>query len=244
MREKLYALLDLLLTRLKSREYEIDRRMPFSVLVMLVMRRLSWLLRGVAKTAVLQFRPRAVFVAPGVQFRNSAMCRFGKGVTIERGAIIDGLSELGIDLGDGVTIGAYSLIRCSSACHVGEGLTIGSDSICDAYSFFGAGGRITIGRSVMMGQHVSFHAETHNHERTDIPIRLQGVTRKPIVVEDDCWIGANVTFIGGAYLARGSIVGAGAVVNKQYPPFSIIAGVPAVVLRSRLIDECVAVNCK
>ena len=118
--------------------------------------------------------------------------------------------------------------------HLGEGMTIGRNSSCDAFSFFGAGGRITIGENVIMGQHVSFHAETHNHSDTDVPIRSQGVTRKPIVVEDDCWVGANVTFLGGAHVSRGSIVGAGAVVNKQYPAFSVIAGVPATVIRSRL----------
>jgi acetyltransferase-like isoleucine patch superfamily enzyme len=126
--------------------------------------------------------------------------------------------------------------------HVGEGMTIGRNSACDAFSFFGAGGRITIGNDVIMGQHVCFHAETHNHARTDIPIRTQGVTRQPIVIEDDCWIGANVTFLGGAHVARGSIVGAGALVNKQYPPYSVIAGVPAVVIRSRRAPDEVVGN--
>jgi acetyltransferase-like isoleucine patch superfamily enzyme len=240
MQQGLYLALEAVLTKLRRRPFKIDRRIPFPVLLSLVLRRSIWLLRGVSKTTLLQFRPRIIFVAPNVHFRNSAMCRFGNGLTIERGAIIDGLSEHGIELSEGVTIGAYSLIRSSSAGHLGEGLTVGRNSVCDAFSFFGAGGRITIGSNVMMGQHVAFHAETHNHERTDIPIRTQGVTRKPIVVEDDCWIGANVTFLGGAHVARGSIVGAGAVVNKQYPPFSIIAGVPAVVIRSRLPADAIA----
>jgi acetyltransferase-like isoleucine patch superfamily enzyme len=209
---------------------------------MLVLRRLIWLLRGIAKTTLLQFRPRAIFVASDVQFRNSSMCRFENGVTLERGVIIDGLSEHGINLGPGVLIGAYSLIRSSTATHVGEGMTIGRNSACDAFSFFGAGGRITIGNDVIMGQHFCFHAATHNHEQSDIPIRTQGVTRKPIIVEDDCWIGANVTFLGGAHVAHGSIVGAGALVNKQYPPFSIIACVPAVVIRSRRAEDGVVEN--
>ncbi len=242
MGEAVYLLLESLLTRMKHRTYQIDRKIPLSVLLMLVLRRQVWLLRGVAKTTLLQLRPRAIFVASDVQFRNSAKCRFGNGVTLERGVIIDGLSEHGIDLGPGVLIGAYSLIRSSTAMHIGEGMTIGRNSACDAFSFFGAGGRITIGNDVIMGQHVCFHAETHNHERTDIPIRAQGVTRKPIVIEDDCWIGANVTFLGGAHVAHGSIVGAGALVNKRYPPFSIIAGVPAVVIRSRRPEDEVVEN--
>jgi acetyltransferase-like isoleucine patch superfamily enzyme len=242
MQEAAYLLVESVLTRMKHRKYQIDRKIPLLVLLMLVLRRLIWLLRGIAKTTLLQFRPRAIFVASGVQFRNSSMCRFGNGVTLERGVIIDGLSEHGIDLGAGVLIGAYSLIRSSTAMHVGEGMTIGRNSACDAFSFFGAGGRITIGKDVIMGQHVCFHAESHNHENTDMPIRTQGVTRKPIVIEDDCWIGANVTFLGNAHVAHGSIVGAGAVVNKRFPPFSIIAGVPAVVVRSRRAEDAVVEN--
>ena len=242
MRDAIYLLLESVLTRMKHRTYQIDRKIPLSALLMLVLRRLIWLLRGVAKTTLLQLRPRAIFVASGVQFRNSSMCRFGNGVTLERGVIIDALSEHGIDLGPGVLIGAYSLIRSSTAMHIGEGMTIGRNSACDAFSFFGAGGRITIGTDVIMGQHVCFHAETHHHGKTDIPIRTQGVTGQPITVEDDCWIGANVTFLGGAHVAHGSIVGAGAVVNKRYPPFSIIAGVPAVVIRSRRPEDEVVEN--
>jgi acetyltransferase-like isoleucine patch superfamily enzyme len=237
MQEKLYSFLELLLTRLKRREYRLDRRIPIATLFSIVARRMTWLIRGLLKTTLLQFRPRAIFVAPGVKFRNSGGCRFGNGVTLEAGVILDGLSEHGINLGDSVTVGAYSLIRSSTAMHLGEGMTIGRNSSCDAFSFFGAGGRITIGENVIMGQHVSFHAETHNHAQTDLPIRNQGVTRMPIVVEDDCWIGANVTFLGGAYVARGSIVGAGAVVNKQFPAFSVIAGIPATVIRSRLVSR-------
>jgi len=233
VKDLIYPMLDATLTTLKRRPYRLDRRIPISVLVSLFSRRAIWLTRGILKTAFLQFRPKAVFMGPGVELRNSSLCRFGNGVTLERGVIIDGLSEHLVVLSDNVSIGPYSLIRSSSAVNVGAGMIIGRNSSCDAYSFFGAGGFVSIGENVIMGEHVSFHAETHNFERTDVPIRAQGVTMMPITVEDDCWIGANVTFLGGAYLARGSIVGAGAVVNKQYPPFSIIAGVPAKVLKMR-----------
>lgn len=242
MQEALYSYLESLIGRYKHRKYHIDRRIPLTILVIVILRRVVWLVRGLMKTTFLQFRPAAIFIAPDVEFRNASMCHFGKGVTLERGAIIDGLALRGITLGSGVTIGAYSLIRSSSAMHIGEGMSIGRNSSCGAYSFFGAGGFIEIGENVIMGEHVSFHAETHNHNRCDIPIREQGVTAKPIRIEDDCWIGANVTFLGGSYVSRGSIVGAGAVVNKQYAPFSVIAGVPARVLRSRLPDEPDSLN--
>lgn len=58
-----------------------------------------------------------------------------------------------------------------------------------------------------------------------------------MVIEDDVWIGANVTITAGITIGRGSVLAAGAVVTKDVPPFSIMGGVPARRLRSRLPGE-------
>ena len=55
-----------------------------------------------------------------------------------------------------------------------------------------------------------------------------------VVIEDDIWIGANVTILKGVTIVRGSVVAAGAVVTKSCPPYSIIGGVPAKVLKMRI----------
>jgi acetyltransferase-like isoleucine patch superfamily enzyme len=78
-----------------------------------------------------------------------------------------------------------------------------------------------------MGQHVSFHPENHVYDRTDIPIRSQGTTRLGITIEDDVWVGANVTFLDGAVVGRGCVIGAGSVVRGKIPPYCIAIGVPA-----------------
>lgn len=54
-----------------------------------------------------------------------------------------------------------------------------------------------------------------------------------VVIEDDVWTGANVTILKGVTIGRGSVVAAGAVVTKSWPPYSIIGGVPANVLKMR-----------
>jgi acetyltransferase-like isoleucine patch superfamily enzyme len=234
----LYTFVEGVLSRLKGRKYEIDRRIPFHLFVMILLRRFSWLIRGVIRTFLLSGKPAIVFMAPGVKLRNLSLCSFGKGVTLETGVILDGLSYEGVSLGDNVTIGAYSEIRSSMLFSLGAGLRFGKNSGCGAYSFIGAGGLIRIGEHVIMGQHVSFHAENHNFSRTDIPIRMQGVTKKGITVEDDCWVGANVTFLDGCHVGKGCVIAAGAVVRGEVPPFSIIAGVPARVVRSRKPTEC------
>lgn len=60
---------------------------------------------------------------------------------------------------------------------------------------------------------------------------------KPVVIEDDVWIGANVTILKGVTIGRGSVVAAGAVVTKSFPPYSVIAGVPAKLLKMRFTPE-------
>lgn len=63
----------------------------------------------------------------------------------------------------------------------------------------------------------------------------------PVVIEDDVWIGANVTILKGVTIGRGSVVAAGAVVNKSCKPYSIIGGVPAGLLKFRFtVDEVIA----
>jgi len=59
----------------------------------------------------------------------------------------------------------------------------------------------------------------------------------PVVIEDDVWCGANVTILKGVTIGHGSVVAAGAVVTKSFPPYSIIGGVPAKLIRMRFTPE-------
>ena len=83
-----------------------------------------------------------------------------------------------------------------------------------------------------MGSYVSFHSENHNFNDTTRLIREQGVTSKGIIIGNNVWVGAKATFLDGCIVGNNSIVAAGAVVNGVYPDNSIIAGVPAKVLKS------------
>jgi acetyltransferase-like isoleucine patch superfamily enzyme len=233
MRDFVYQTMDQTVSWLKGYEYRLDRSIPLSSVVAIMLRRLAWLCRGISKCLLLQRRFRLVYMAPQVNLRNASLIRFGRNVTLERGVIIDGLSRDGIDLGDNVMIGAYSIIRANMLANLGAGLRMGKDSALDAYSFVGAAGQITIGSNVIMGQHVSFHSESHNHSRTDLPIKLQGTRRLGIVIEDDCWVGSNTTFLDGCYVEKGCVIGAGSIVRGRIPAYSVAVGAPARVVRSR-----------
>ena len=175
-----------------------------------------------------------VFMGPGVKLRNARMIHFGKGVTLETGVIIDGLSRNGVVLGNNVSIGAYSVIRSTGVLtNLGVGVRLGNDSAIDAYSFIGAAGGVQIGNQVIMGQHVSFHAENHRYESVDTPIKEQGTSREGIAIENNCWVGSNVTFLDGAWVRSGCVIGAGSVVKGDIPEFSVAVGVPAKVVKVR-----------
>lgn len=86
--------------------------------------------------------------------------------------------------------------------------------------------RVSIGANCLIAPNVFITDQNHNAS-ADSLIRRQGCSTKPVIVEDDVWIGAKAIILPGVTLARGSIVAAGAVVSKNVEAMTIVAGVPA-----------------
>lgn len=95
-------------------------------------------------------------------------------------------------------------------------------------------GPVSIGDDVMMGPDVLVYAQAHEFGALDRPMMDQGY-REPraVVIEDDVWIGARVIILPGVRVGRGSVLGAGAVVTRDVPPYSVAAGNPARVMKDR-----------
>lgn len=97
-------------------------------------------------------------------------------------------------------------------------------------------GKVRIGRDVMMGPEVVFYTVNHETKRTDIPMKMQGMTeQRACIVGDDVWIGRRAIILPGVTIGKGAIIGAGSVVTKDVPPYSMVAGNPAVVKKYRNI---------
>ncbi len=217
------------LLRNTGKAYAPSPHVPESVLLAEMAHRACALARG-----MLRFRNK-VFVERGVRVRGKGNLRLGRYVTLQRNVSIDAVSMGGVMIGERSKIGAHTIISCTShLAHVGKGVAIGRDSGIGQFSFIGAAGGVTIGDNVIMGQYISFHAQSHVHADTNRPIREQGTEAQGITVESDVWVGAKATFLDGAHVRHGSIVAAGAVVRGEFPPYSIIGGVPAKILKSRL----------
>ena len=155
-------------------------------------------------------------------------------LSVDRGVFIDPLCTSGVNFQGPVSIGMYTTILCTSVyASPGKGLTVGANVGLGTHSFYGCAGGITIGNNVLVGNYVSFHSENHIFDNRERVIADQGVTRKGIVVGNDCWIGAKSTILDGAIIGDGCVVAAGSVVRGEIPPFSVIGGIPAKVIKQR-----------
>ena len=163
-------------------------------------------------------------VGKNVQISYGKHIRCGKNVKFEDYSEIHGLCSEGLNFGDYVTIGRGVMIRPSSYYGVdyGIGLTMGEHSSIGPYGYVGRSGRITIGKNVMFGPKCSLFAENHVFSDTESTIKSQGVQQKGIIIEDDCWIGSNVTILDGVTIGRGSVIGAGTLVTKNVSAGSIV----------------------
>ena len=90
-------------------------------------------------------------------------------------------------------------------------------------------GPVTIGNHVNLAQGITVTALNHNFSDPSLPIDVQGISTMPVVIEDDVWIGANAVILPGVRIGRHSVVAAGAVVTRDVPSGSLVAGVPATV---------------
>lgn len=176
-----------------------------------------------------------VLAQRGVRIYHARHIRAGRGLSLQEGCEIVGLSKRGVQFGEKCTVGRFATIRPTNVLlrEPGEGLKMGDRSNIGPYSWIGCSGYIEIGNDVMMGPRCNLLAENHAFDRTDLPMNRQGVVRGTIVIEDDVWLGANCSITSGVRIGRGSIIAAGAVVTHDVPPWSIAGGVPARIIRSR-----------
>ena len=93
-------------------------------------------------------------------------------------------------------------------------------------------GPVDIGSHVNLAQGITVTALNHNFDDTEKLIDEQGVSTNPVTIEDDVWIGANAVILPGVTIGNHCVVAAGAVVTKDVPPHSLVAGVPAKVIKN------------
>jgi acetyltransferase-like isoleucine patch superfamily enzyme len=180
-------------------------------------------------------KPKMSMLGKRVSVFNSPQVKFGKFLKLGNDVHLHALGKEGIIIGHNVGIGAFSRIVVSSSMNnIGTFVKIGNNVGIGEYAYLGGAGGLKIGDDCIIGQYFSCHPENHVVTNIHMEIRHQGVTRKGISIGKNCWIGSKVTILDGVEIGEGCIVAAGAVVTKSFPENSIIGGVPAKLLKSRL----------
>lgn len=129
--------------------------------------------------------------------------------------------------------GEKLLIYPFTSVHFPQNLSIGNNVKLNRGVFITATTDIKIGDNVMIGPYTIINSGNHVYNNPCALIQDQGHIKKPIEIEDDVWIGSNVSILAGVKIGKGTVIGAGAVVNKSIPEFCVAVGVPAKVIKRR-----------
>jgi acetyltransferase-like isoleucine patch superfamily enzyme len=175
---------------------------------------------------------RGVAFGHNITLRHPHKITIGDNSFIDEGAVLDakGDADQGIFIGDNVIVGRNSILSCKGgSIHLGDFANISAN--CSLLSE----SKIVLGKHTFLaGQCYLVAGGNHSFERTDIPIMFQPSVRKGgIVIGSDCWLGASVVVLDGVSLEEGCVIGAGAVITKSFPAYTVAAGVPARTVRLR-----------
>jgi len=192
---------------------------------------LGLMLRGVFFKSLLGKVGSGVIFGRNIVLRHPEKIYLGNNVVIEDNCVLDakGESNRGIFIGDNVMIGRNSILSCKNG-----DLSIGDNTIITLNSYIQSGKRVDIGKNVGIGAYCFIiGGGDHEMNRTDIPILAQGQIIKSITIEDNAMIGTGAKIKHGVTIGRDAFIGAGAVVTKSIPEFSVAVGIPAKVIRKR-----------
>jgi len=130
-----------------------------------------------------------------------------------------------IRIGRWVWIGTNNALRCHEGeLYVGDNTIFGTDNTVNCYA------GVHIGPECLFADSVYIVDFDHNYWDPVIAIRSQGITKKPIRLEGDIWVGEKASILRGVTVGRGSVIGAMSLVNRDVPPYAVVGGIPAKVL--------------
>lgn len=217
-----------LISRVKGEPYALPENLRTGALLSIMVGKGLCVVRGAFLRLRLGGGHGIIFKGRNVRVRHAGYIQAEKGLILNDNVRIDALCDKGVKFGRNVTLGSGATIECTGVIRsLGESLSIGDYAAIGANSFISVRGPVTIGRDTIMGPYVSIHPENHVFAKKDVPIRLQGETRKGIAIGENCWIGAKVTILDGVHIGNGAVIAAGAVVTRDVPEHGVYGGVPA-----------------
>lgn len=172
------------------------------------------------------------FMDSGARIWYSEKFKAGKRVFLGRHVHINANCTGHVSLGDRVTIGDFCWVQGTAhLSNPGESLVIEDQVYIGPFAVIGFHGPVLIGAGTSIGAGLRLSAQEHDLTAGDA-IAQQAGKGQGIEIGRKCWIGNSVKILDGVKLGDGCVVGAGAVVTKSMPPRSVVAGVPARVIRT------------
>ncbi len=187
-------------------------------------------LRGLLYRLILRMDGQAA-IERNVRLRFASHIRLGHGSFLDENVYIHACPA-------GVEIGPNTLVMHGAILHVYNfrelphaWIRIGQDSLIGEYSVIRGQGGVTIGDRVYTSPMTQIIAVNHIFDNPNRPFIEQGITAQGITIEDDVWLGSACVVTDGVHIGKGAVVAAGAVVTKDVPAHSVVAGVPARVIK-------------
>lgn len=165
-----------------------------------------------------------------IVLRHPGKIRIGSNAVIDDNCLLDakGHDNKGIDIGDDVFIGRNSILSCKNGdIQLGNKVNIGFN--CEVFS----GSSVRLADETMVAAYCYFIGGDHHLVSAEKSNLEQGSCSRGIEVGEKCWFGAGVKVLDGIKIGQNSVIGAGAVVNKDIAEYSVAVGVPARVIRDR-----------
>jgi len=144
-----------------------------------------------------------------------------------------------IEIGKNSVIGRHGVLTCWDS-YQGESFTpsiiIGDNCSIGEFCHITSTNSITIGNGVLTGRRITItdnsHGGSYRVEMDILPINRRICSKGPVVIEDNVWIGDKACIMAGVRVGKGTIIAANAVVTKDVPAYSLVAGIPAKVIKN------------
>jgi len=177
---------------------------------------------------------RNVIIGRGVSIRHGEKITLGDNVVLDDQVLLDakGSSNKGIQVGSNSIISRNVVLSCKNGdIKIGQGCTLGINSVVHAMQ----GSNVTIGDDVLSGAFCYFIGSgPYVSDELDTPFKKQGMMPQGgINIANNVWLGSSVQVLDGIEIETGSIIGTSSVVNKNVDSYSVVAGVPGKVIKTR-----------